>query len=500
MSKSTIIRDFYSNRVTLPLNNSKLVQFGVLYTTTEVYRSIDAAGLQIKRGYVVSVKNRLIIPGNNLLVGAQTIEAYNDYLAMVDHKLAISAPIGAEIRILGYFPKTLNSAVSEDESSASGLVNRMSSGSVNTNINAYAISLDGGFYSDIPANRLALTYSPSWIKDHLQENVLGKAAHLNDGAQSGHSMSLKDWMAIGRVDPLASSVEFVYAQENPWNTFLYNSLNSDGGIDLPDWVSQRLVSNGKLLPPSELSLAGLDLCSRATWLIEFPVDAPPAVDESVTLTHQVNLFSASHSLNNQTVHANLDSVDQAQTAVVIVSGLNMEQYALAPIDQLGYVNFVTDEFTIAPSANPSQNFKINSRNFDLQIVGNGFGEMMSINNLSASTSAEVDLQFKISDLSQDYSLVIAHELVASSQNNNATVDLVLSLEINGEQTLVKEVAAFGLSEVVLPLRRLSQVANKENKDYLNLGLNSIKVAFSVGSGVTSPGSTYNLRSITLQSN
>jgi hypothetical protein len=495
MSKNSIIRDFYTYTKTTELQDNSGKQFGVSYASYEIYKQMDVTGLQQTNGFILSLKQRLVIPNDSYTIGGMSRSGYENYLALITNQVTLTPPNGANAKILAYFPKTLNASQIADESSDSTThTNKTSSGSINTNVNTFGIALDGGFFSEIPASKIALSYSSAWINDHLQESALGKGSHLQDGVTTGLSMSLKDWMAIGRADPSNDSMLWIWAQQYPWNTFLNNAVDNLGNVVLPNWVAQRLIEGSVPLPPSELSLTGVDFTARVAWLIQYPPNIQPDMTQTIQLAHTTTLYKASHSTIAGYLTVKLDSAESAQVANYVTSALDLDTYSLAPVDRSTFINFVTDDFIIAPGIPSSTLFKICSRGNELLAIGTGFDASMAVPNFGATDMANVNLTFKLANRTQDYDLILVHQV--SSADPNRTVHLNIDIIINGQQQMQAEVTNFGTSETVFPLRLLADYSNLETHDFLNLGINTINI--QVNSLDTTSNNTFSLRSVAIQ--
>lgn len=473
MSKNTIVRDFYTQSQSYDLLDTNGDSFGVSYVTYEIYKQVDVSNLQVQNGFIVNIKQRLVIPNQNLKIGAVVRNGYDHYLGLIANRTTLTPPAGATLKILSYFPRTLNASQNTDSSSNGMLNNQNASGSVNSNVNTYGITLDGGFYNDIPAAKINFGYSRSWVGDHLQESALGKNSHLIDSSNNGLSMSMKDWQAIGQADPANAGIICVWAQEWPWNTLLYNAIGPDGHIALPKQIAQRLYDGQTLLPPSTLSLTGVDFTSRATWLLQYPVGTTPDFSEMLGVTHSTSLYSASHGLSSGVLTADLDNSLTAQVATFSTPFIDLNLYALAPLDTMAYIDFVTDDFIIPPGQPNNSSFKIASRNHDLLASGSGFDETMAVSFIEPQTQADIDLTFKIAQKNQSYELVLVHQTSCSMANGSLLLNIQTS--INGVQSLPVQITHYGDAETVIGLRTLSDYSNIDSKDDLWLGVNQVSI-------------------------
>jgi len=118
------------------------------------------------------------------------------------------------------------------------------------------------------------------------------------------------------------------------------------------------MDSGQAMPPSQLSLFGLDFTMKAGWMIAFPpqVTAP----DSVRATHTTRLYNASHSVSTangvSTLTATLQDGTQAATVTYESPALDLSAYGLDPITDASArngaaVNFhEANLFSVSPSA------------------------------------------------------------------------------------------------------------------------------------------------------
>ena len=77
-----------------------------------------------------------------------------------------------------------------------------------------------------------------------------------------------------------------------------------------------------MLPPSELSLFGIDFSSTASWLIDF---FPDGVTENETLQieHETTLYTASHALSGKTLTAQLQTSARPQRSARNINPIHL---------------------------------------------------------------------------------------------------------------------------------------------------------------------------------
>jgi len=127
---------------------------------------------------------------------------------------------------------------------------------------------------------------------------LGSGQTAEDDQQSGlaDSMSLKTWGAYASINTENTGVSWAWGQEYPWNIFYFNAQGSNptGDINLPDYVVDRMYNEPFVLPPSDLSLFGLDFISVARWIITSP--EPEAFGDKMKFDTDLSVYLASHGL------------------------------------------------------------------------------------------------------------------------------------------------------------------------------------------------------------
>ena len=130
------------------------------------------------------------------------------------------------------------------------------------------------------------------------DGSLGSGQTAEDDQQSGlaDSMSLKTWGAYASINTENTGVSWAWGQEYPWNIFYFNAQGSNptGDINLPDYVVDRMYNEPFVLPPSDLSLFGLDFISVARWIITSL--EPEAFGDKMKFDTDLSVYLASHGL------------------------------------------------------------------------------------------------------------------------------------------------------------------------------------------------------------
>jgi hypothetical protein len=495
-----VSKDAYTSSYEGPLGNfgSQTIQY-----TIRQYRDVRNLGNVL--GYLVACKQRVIIPNQNAYaVGPNSNTSYVNYPAAVTNSIALTANNGATVQVKSIFPVTLNAAVNTSLLSQSGSTsstsNQFSSGSNQSQTNTFGVSVSGGFFGDLPMGGIALDYQHGWESGSFTSNTAGSDAGRQNIASSGESMSVKDWSSYGFTDNSNQAPTWVWGQTYPWDVIQYNQSSNGSTINLPSFVEALLLNNDLLLPPSQLSLFGLDLTMKAGWLVEFPGEI--SASEAISLTHKTTLYTGSHMLvqgNPSSVSATLQSANQAASASYSPSpALDLSTYALDPIWSASTKNgatigFTVDPFTYAPTASRN-NFKIVSPANNLQVTGTGFNALnltnpptsppyLSCDPPISGTATSFTVQFKILDSKTEYYLHLMHWIGADSKPCIVTVTVndtqlnpfyVDSLQGQGGQNNMTSIE----------LRNLD-FQSPNYHDYLVLGLNTVTVAVTASASSAS---------------
>jgi hypothetical protein len=458
--------------------------FGKSIVKYRLVKHDQVENLDAGSGYILMMTQRIIIPNPNPPpIGASSLKSFSDYPAIITNDVKITPPARAVATLLGMFPKTLNSCVSTTTSAEKGTNASNStmntSGSSSTNVNTFGVSVGGGFFGDMPTGTLTAEYSHSWEKTHSRSSSVGHDSSANQAFTDMDSMSIKDWSSYGYV-PDELNPCWMWGQSYPWDVVQYNQDDGKGGIILPMFVQDRMRSvygsdKFMVMPPSQLSLLGLDFTMKAAWLIEFNDD--PVMDESIAITSTVASLSATHLVKSDgTVFATLQSMSDAKTCTISSPKLDLSEYALAPIifseNTHAAVSLSSGKFLVAPS-DPSKEFKARSEDNNLLITGKGFGGDMIA---KFSSPVSFNLTFKIADTENEYALALLHA------RGQESPDCILTITINGNElqdVMVQDEKSKSPNNnlSVLSLRNLN-ISDMNFHDYLKVGTNVIEIAVS----------------------
>lgn len=483
------LKDLYCYSTTEPIGTvgNSIIQY-------EIHRYHDLRSLSNTLAYVVVCTHRIVIPNSTAYsVGASTagFRGYTNYPAAVTNTITASASSGTDSTVLlkELFPRTLNANINTSVQTQSAVSNSSStqqaSGSSTSQSNSFGVSLSGGFFGELPVGNISVDYQHAWGSGTFQSSGSGTGVGTQAGNSSGESMSIKDWSSYGQASANGTAPTWVWGQSYPWDVILYNQSQDGSTITLPPFIQSRMmttITGGTsgaptyttfALPPSQLSLFGLDFTMKASWLIEFPQGV--TTSETVTLIHNLNYFTASHTLLNSGLESAVTATISAGVPAPFSSpALDLSTYALDPIPNIkggGAIKFTTANlFTYPPSAKGGA-FKILSAANNLQVTGVGFAPGMSSDFKLGSVQFVV--QFKILDIVDEYSLVLHHWI--GTAGNAVTLTVV----VNGNAPITVFVDSpegqGGQSNVsTVDLRDLN-FSSVNFHDYLILGLNVIQI-------------------------
>ncbi|QPF82758.1 hypothetical protein IC762_23825 [Bradyrhizobium genosp. L] len=456
--------------------------FGTSIITYEIRRYQDIRNLGNEFAYLLTCKHRVIIPNaNNYQVGPTSSTGYSNYPAAIFNSVTLAANNGATLMLREIFPRTLNTSVTTSVNSNVGgnttTSNQHTTGSSTSQTNSFGVAVSGGFFGDMLTGGITLENQNVWGSGKYSSDSSDAGSGRQFDASSGETMSVKDWSSYGFINETTGSANWIWGQSYPWDVILYNQSTNASTVNLPSFVQGRMKDNYDaqnyiVLPPSQLSLMGVDFTMRASWLIEFPSGISAA--ESITISHNTSCFLASHSLNGSAVSASLQTASAASKSTFVSPALPLSTYALDPIADAGPKNgaaigFTANRFTFPPNANGGP-FQIVSPSNNLKVSGAGFDPAMT-SNFAQATSFTIE--FKILDNTNEYSLLLMHWIGASSGACKLTVTT------NGTSTTVVYVDSpegqGGQSNVTAIELRNADFSSINYHDYLVIGLNTITI-------------------------
>ena len=417
-----------------------------------------------------------------------------------------------------YTPKTINAAVTTSisndsgSSSSTGVTRQHTSGSSTSQSNTYGGSLSLGFLGDALTGGVTADHSHTTGSERSVTDLTGRDSNTSSSSNSssGETMSVKDWACYSSVDSNDSSPTWVWGQEYPWNVIQYNNGDSQGNVILPKFVESLLYytdaqGTRQALPPSQLSLFGVDFTMKAVWIVE---------PRLTTITHTMQYCTATHG-TTQAAAIN----HPLSFTYTTPNPIDLCLYGLDPIleSNSAIIGFIPSQFNILPVAATAQAkpkcFKIMSTSNNLiinditqyPVLTSGVaGFTPSSTALTAAftqscTSLTIAVQFKIIDTENDYTLFIKHW---TTSKLGVTLSLVINPDPNKpEDPIIKHVdaqeAEGGENNLLAISLRNQTYGSVDYHDYLQLGLNTIQITMTPTSG--SPDSCgYQIRAISIE--
>ena len=548
-------KDAYHYFEQVPIT-SGTAEIGILYADYEVIHYTNVQNLTSTRSYVITCKQRFIVPNSANLTGkydgvaevTQPQVSTYTYPIMLLTGLSVAVlPSNSQIVLLDYSPKTINTAVnvssSSSTSSGSSRSNssEKSSGKSTSDTNSYEVSGSVGFFGDMPTGSYGRSSSQSRTNTSWSASATGSVSGADSQSMvsGSSSMSIKDWGAYASVG-LINAPNWLWAQEYPWDVTQFHSItdqensldgspNLNGTVTLPDFVQSRLVdrTTGYVLPPSHLSLYGVNFVESAKWRIQMPQTYDGA-DETVTFTHTLTCIKACHTAGDKQNVEEYDTTGQpvldssgnpimlpVVPAVAKLSTMEEFTYTSSPIDvvKLGLdpivdegtgngavVGFVLSQFISLPPRSDAT-FRITSASNNILVTGSGF--TAPVNNDSPMTadlsagSVTFQVFFKDVDYTGDLSLYLKHWISSSASL------CFVAVSVNKLPPIYRHVDAqengSGSDNVMTLVLRNQDFSSADFYDYLVKGLNQLTITVSAShdpTGTSNPG-IYSLRALAI---
>jgi len=497
---------------------------GMILAEYEVRQYLDLRNLTHANAYIVTCKQRLIVPNTTGLsdVSNTGITAYTDYPARLVTSVDLTVtPAAAEVMLLDYSPKTINTSVttstasSDSIGSSSSISSEQTTGRSIADTSTYEVNASIGFFGEAGTGSVGGSHSSSHTKSSFSQNTAGTSSgsDLQRMTSGSSAMSIKDWASYASItDP--SNPTWVWAQEYPWDVIQFHNQDADAKtadtVALPDYIQARLVDpvTGQVFPPSQLSLFGVNFLSVATWLVQLPQDY---TDGNITASfrHQVQCAKGAHEQASQDGEGNYGAkawLDTWQTFTHTGSqAIDMVKLALDPVVAEGssngaVVGFLKSQFLSLSAVDST--FTVLSGANNVMVKGGGFN--FPSNNdtvLSASLSNNIptlDVYFKIVSPLDTLTLYI------KNWTSSASSLICLKFIINGNaQAIYRHVDAAenagGSENVTTVILRNLDFTSSDFYDYLVQGLNHVAISISASddpTGTAQPG-TYYLRALAI---
>ena len=470
-------RNFYTFEKHEDLVDANGSHFGFSLAQYEIHLLRKVTNGQSLNGYAIALKQRIVIPSRvGYQPGPYSTNTYQNYPAVLENSVSISVNEGALITLHHMFPKTLNSqvstSISSDHSGSTNSSVEHSTGSSTTNVNTFGVSVSAGIFGELPVANVTADYSHSWEASQSRGTSVGTSTGMASSIGSNTGMSIKDWSSYGALDAAALNPCWIWAQSYPWDVVRYTRTDDGSSIDLPDFVKQRLTAGANYaLPPSDLSLFGLDFTMTAAWAVYFP--GPVSSEQVASIAHVTRCYEASHTCEGTSVTARLDTQSGARSHSYAVE-VPLSDYGLEPIlspnsDNGAAIGFLANPF-ITPPASAATTFKILSPANRLQVTGSGFDEVM---HTSFAQPVKLKATFKITDTVNNYALLLMHWV------DEKTGPCLLDWTVNGQWVGQIQVSAGGGQNNVSSIElRDTDFTSVNFHDYLLVGTNVVEIAIA----------------------
>ena len=246
-----------------------------------VTRYIDTRDLTQAPSFLVTCLQRFIIFPKESFDFGKTPASYSDYVALLEAELRPVVSEGTQIRLIDYWPRTLNAAVSTDISETgtqeNGVLRQHTSGSSTSTTNSFGVNLGvtGGVGAEGPtgSGTLGGNFEHSSTRSSSVEDTVGSSLSRSMQLTGAASITIKDWASFATIVESESnghpSLRWIWGQEYPWDLFQFRAANDAGDVELPKFMQDRLgdAVAGWVAPPSQLAMFGLDLVAHATWQV-----------------------------------------------------------------------------------------------------------------------------------------------------------------------------------------------------------------------------------------
>jgi len=482
--------DLYRHTLTQPLKTGSGSVIGTVQHTYDVRQVVDVRNLTSVRSYRVTCTQRIVIPNKNGFDPTPTpVKQYQGYPAMITTSATLNATGNKHLWVLSYSPRTLNTAVSTSRSgndaTNSSVSRQHTSGSSTSETNTFGANASFGFFGGDLTGSLGMDYSHSETDEHSRSISRGSDHGTSHETGGSESMSIKDWASYAFLAGVNNTVpNWVWAQEYPWDIIQYRDALADTGVQLPEFVLERLFDSTKaptqVFPPSQLSLFGVDFTMKAAWLL----DLPPAVeDQTITLTHNFNYATATHGINSGGTPPTKASFDPAPGHVAAITSdpLDLTVLGLDPVHGPGgasgaVIGFIPGKFLVPPAVGST--FKILSEENTLQVTGTGFDAGM-VGTMATPNAAVPTLwvMFKVLDTDFDYTLYLKGWMT-----QNVSWAMVLEFNDDPSSTVLRHVDSLegegGDDNLTVINLRNKDYTSVDYHDYLVLGLNKVKITLT----------------------
>lgn len=376
---------------------------------------------------------------------------------------------------LDIFPRTLNSevntSVTNENSSSNSTSYSHTSGSNSSQSNSFGINMN---YSALQGLSGGADYRHTWENGKNNSTTNGRDLGFHIGKSLQTSMSIKDWSSYGSIKNKGKSVEWFWGQSYPWDVIQFNKININNEVVLPNHIKQRLmIDSNTLAQPSHLSMFGLDFLMTAKWIIEMP-DTINKENCLLNINNIITCQKAKHLFNNKNVAAKftdqitdnfrINAIDLYEVSLTNISENQNTNPAIISLDTEPYIYFNDTTFRINSSMN---NLLIDGKGFKFS-KNQGFHSDLK-------KDTEINIKFKVIDNVVNYNLILMHWVLDNK------LACKLTIEVNDHepiQLMIDYTEGKGgqnnRTEISL---RNNDFRSVNFHDYLNIGLNNIKIKF-----------------------
>lgn len=462
--------------------------------------------------YLVTCTLRLIFPNQNpfsFVITAPSRDnvlsaGYAEYPLLITSTMTPQAVADQNLRLVKYSPRTLNASVgtsrSEADTASSGITRQHTSGSSMSSTNSYGVSVSAGLLS--PPSGTSMNSNSNTNTSFKSDSTGGSSGQSQD-VSSGDMMSIKDWAAYAQLStPTQPSgaapfiPTWIWGQEYPWDAVQFRPQSDSDinagtplNVSLPSSMSGLLFGtdsnkNTVIYPPSHLSLFGVDVSMKATWLVDLPANLD---EQSLVINNVVEYAQGFHGLDSATPPAQTIQQLPIPLADISPTTLDLTLLGLDPVWGGGRSNgavigfFLKEKFVVSPDNDPAKKgqFKILSDANTLQAQGSGFdaspANTFVTTFVTTPGQALVSLDFKIADTVVQYCLFLKHW-------NTTAVGCTLEITINGMKIVTRHVdtqegEGGDNNLMTIQLRNLNY-ASINYHDYLQLGHNHIDIVIT----------------------
>ncbi|MXP50703.1 hypothetical protein FD733_19425 (plasmid) [Pantoea sp. Eser] len=470
-----INRDLYTQVVYENILSSGLT-LGKTIIQYEVKCYTDTRNLKSIKSYLIECTQRFIFTNQSpYTLAPGPVNSFTDYPVLLSNNIQIidSQNVMADISVIDYSPRTLNTAVSTNQnlssSSGSSTTRQYSRGASNSQTNSYSFSGSGSF-DEMVTGSLGGKYSHSNTDSSFSSKSRGNSSEHGSQVSNSSGMTIKDWGSYASLDADNYSPTWVWGQEYPWNVILFKATDNNNNIKLPQFIQQRLWDGEVLYPPSELSLFGIDFVSKVTWLLT--PGKPLLGNELLTFEHTLTYGAGTHRISNNKLSTNLNIYEPI---VINPKALDLPVLALDPLsgqsNNYAIIGFVANRFDVQPTSTGST-FAITADTNDLIVRGSGFNSILGTDFSTGDVGFAV--YFKITDINADISLHIKHW----TQNNSA-VRLTIVINGNNDAAMMRFVDApetgSGNDNITVVALRNRNMVSVDYCDQIQTGLNNITI-------------------------